>query len=362
MPASTSSSAGPDPHLWITILAGGSGTRFWPLSTPGRPKQLLPLAGPNPLIRDTLDRARNIAPGARVRILTGSHLVGPFRDALDQVAEEEFMVEPRARGTGPVLTWAAWTAVREDPEAVLISLHADHAIDPWRAFQELMTRGAELAAASPHLFTVAVPPTRPETGYGYIRPGDLLGEERGTGAFRVKAFVEKPDRTRAEEYVEAGYFWNSGIFIWKASVFLDEVRAVAPELAAHLPLLEAGRVEDFFSAVPNISVDEAILERSARVASIPASFSWDDVGSWEALCRTCPSDEEGNVVLGSGHLHDARRNIVMMEEGRAVLFGVEDLVVVRRGDIVMVASRERAPELKELLAQLPPSLRNPDAS
>jgi len=350
----------PDPHLWITILAGGSGTRFWPISTPRRPKQLLPLAGGQPLIRDTLERALGIVPSPRIRILTGSHLVEPFRGALEGLEPTRFLVEPEAKGTGPVLTWAAWSLLQEDPEAVVVSLHADHAIEPWDEFQELIRRAGNLAQTQPNLFTVAVPPDRPETGYGYIRPGETLTVDGNVDAFRVSSFVEKPDLDTAQLYLEAGYLWNSGIFLWRADLFLEEVKAVAPELGDLLPFLEAGNVERFFREAPNVSVDEAVLERSHRVASIRATFAWDDVGSWEALCRTCPGDGAGNVALGSVHLEDARENIVMVEEGEAVLFGVEGLVVVRSGDILLVADRKRAGELKALLKSLPDHLRDPE--
>jgi mannose-1-phosphate guanylyltransferase len=301
----------PDPHLWVTILAGGSGTRFWPLSTPSRPKQLLPLAGSQPLIRDTLDRALGVVPLPRIRILTGEHLVAPFHDALEGLALAQFMVEPEAKGTGPVLTWAAWTLLQEDPDAVLISLHADHAIESWDAFRAAIRGAGAFAGTQDYLFTVAVPPTRPETGYGYLQPGEALPNQEGLAAFLVRSFVEKPDRETAQSYLDAGYLWNSGIFVWKASIFLEEVRAVAPELGKLLPLLEGGDTEGFFREAPNISVDEAILERSGRVASVRATFGWDDVGSWEALCRTCPSDPEGNVTLGAVHLVDARENIAI---------------------------------------------------
>jgi len=351
----------PDPHLWITILAGGSGTRFWPVSTPSRPKQLLPLAGSQPLIRDTLERALGIVPPARIRILTGTHLLEPFQGALEGLVPTQFMVEPQAKGTGPVLAWAAWALLKEDPEAVVVSLHADHAIEPWSEFQDLIRKAGALANREASLFTIAVPPDRPETGYGYISPGEALDAKGGIDAFRVRSFVEKPNHEKAVEYLKAGYLWNSGIFLWRADVFLEEVKAVAPELGTLLPLLDAGDVEGFFREAPNISVDEAVLERSARVASIRATFAWDDVGSWEALCRTCPGDAEGNVALGKVHIHDARKNIVMVEEGEVVLFGVEGLVVVRSGDILLVADRSRVPELKELLKALPAHLRDPEA-
>lgn len=352
----------PDRNLWITILAGGSGTRFWPVSTAARPKQVLPLAGANPLIRDTVVRALGIVEADRICILTGAHLLASFEEALEGLGPVRFMLEPRPRGTAPVLAWAAWSLLREDPEAVMVSLHADHAIEPWGAFQDLVRRTGLLARRAESLFTVAVRPNRPETGYGYIRPGAFLDGAEAVQAFRVQAFVEKPDREAAVTYIDAGYLWNSGIFLWRADLFLSEVKAHAPEIGELLPLLDAGDVEGFFGEAPNISVDEAVLERSGRVASVEATFEWDDVGSWEALSRTQPLDEGGNVAVGRVHLVDARGNIVLAEQGDAVLFGVEDLVVVRSGDILLVTDRSRAPDLKRLLASLPAHLKNPDTT
>jgi mannose-1-phosphate guanylyltransferase/mannose-6-phosphate isomerase len=302
-----------------------------------------------------------IVPAEKIRILTGKHLLEPVRRALHDLEVTGFMVEPQAKGTAPVLAWAAWTLLREDPETVLVSLHADHAIEPPGAFQTLIRNASALARRERRLFTVAVPPTRPETGYGYIRPGDPLAEvPEGLESFRVRSFVEKPGVETARRYLEEGFLWNSGIFLWRADVFLEEVRSVAPELARLIPHLEAGDAEAFFREAPTISVDEAILERSSRVASVRATFSWDDVGSWEALCRTRPADEAGNVAVGDTHLVEARNNIVVAEEGRTVLFGVEGLVVVRSRDIVLVADRSKAPQLKSLLSQLPRDLRNPE--
>ncbi|MCJ7628967.1 MAG: sugar phosphate nucleotidyltransferase [Longimicrobiales bacterium] len=360
MAESTSFSIPADPNLWVTILAGGSGTRFWPVSTPARPKQLLPLAGEQPLIRDTLDRAQGLVPEDRIRILTGAHLLEPFRKALGDLAPSSFLVEPQPRGTGPVLVWAAWTIHQTDPNAVIVSLHADHAIEPVSAFHSLIRDGARAAKTSDVLFTIAVPPTRPETGYGYIQTGERLPTGDGAEAFRVKSFVEKPDQVTAEEYLKAGYLWNSGIFLWRAELFLEEVRAVAPELGNLLGLLEEGDVEGFFREAPSISVDEAVLERSDRVATLKATFRWDDVGAWEALSRTRTADASGNVLLGSVQAVDSRENIVMTENGTVVLYGVEGLAVVQSGDIVLVADRSRTPDLKKLLETLPPHLRNPD--
>jgi mannose-1-phosphate guanylyltransferase len=270
------------------------------------------------------------------------------------------MVEPQAKGTAPVLVWAAWAISQEDPNGVVVSLHADHAIQPLDHFYSLIRAGGRLAGSTEALFTVAIPPNRPETGYGYIRPGPPLPSTEGLEAFEVQAFVEKPDAPTAAAFLKDGFLWNSGIFLWRAAHFLREVQEVAPELGSLIPLLEKGDVEGFFREAPTVSVDEAVLERSSRVASLRATFQWDDVGSWESLRRTQRLDDDGNVLLGDARGMDSKGNIVLAEEGSVVLFGVQDLVVVRSGDIVLVTDRSRASDLKTLINTLPPELRDPD--
>lgn len=345
------------PSIWVVILAGGVGSRFWPVSTPERPKQLLPLGSERALIRDTVDRALKVVPPGRLRILTGEHLLQPLSEALPELPGECFLLEPVARGTGPVLAWAAHVIAQEDPDAVLISLHSDHVIDPEPAFSSLLQAAARVARNEDCLLTVAVPPTRPETGYGYIRAGENLSAPEGFSAFRVSAFVEKPDAATATRYVKEGYLWNSGLFVWPVGRFLHEVNQHSPEMAPALAGLAAGgSVEDFFHDVTGISVDEAVLERSGRVGSIRATFQWDDVGSWEALSRTRGADAQGNVIVGDGHLVETKDSIAFSETGPVVLFGVQNLVVVRQGPLTLVMDRDRAPELKRLLDALPPEV------
>lgn len=336
------------------MLAGGIGSRFWPVSTPDRPKQLLPLASDRPLIVDTVERARALVPDGRIRVLAGEHLAAPFRSALPDLPGEAYLVEPRARGTCPVLAWAAWEIARTDPDAVLVSLHSDHLIRPVEGFVATVRDAARVARQEGALVTVGVTPDRVETGYGHIQPGAPITLPGGGAAFRVAAFHEKPDEATARAYMEAGYVWNSGIFVWRASDFLDEVRRHAPEVAACLPLLEEGGPQAFFDAVPVSVVDTAVMERSDRVACVRASFSWDDVGSWESLARTRDRDEGGNVVLGDGAVVEGRENVVFAEDGQVVLFGVEGLVVVRTSDRTLVLPRHRAAGLKTLLQALDP--------
>ena len=343
----------------MTVLAGGIGSRFWPASTPRRPKQLLPLASDKPLVVDTVNRALGLVPKERIRILASDRLREPILEVLPKLGREAFMVEPRARGTGPVLAWAAWEIAKIDPDAVIVSLHADHIIEPKAAFLQLLLDAADLAQETGRLFTVSVPPSRPETGYGYIEPGEPLVAPAGVRAFAVGAFHEKPSVETAHRYIDEGHFWNSGIFVWTASAFLSEVRTVAPEIGDLLPLIDDESPEAFFAQVPNLTVDVAVLERSARVASVAATFDWDDVGSWEGLTRSREADPNGNVVVGSGHIVDGKRNVVYAEGGTIATFGVDDLVVVQCGEITLVTTTERAPDLKRLLAQLPSFVREP---
>ena len=352
MPDSTRSSETADPHLWIQILAGGIGSRFWPASTRVRPKQLLPLASERPLIVDTVQRARSLVPDDRIRVLAGSHLVEPFRGALPDLPSSSYLVEPQARGTCPVLAWAAWELARLDPDAVLVSLHSDHLIRPLDGFQETLRAAVHLARTEDLLLTVGVEPDRVETGYGHIQLGDSLDAPGSADAFRVAAFHEKPDAATARRYMDAGYLWNTGIFVWKASVFLEEVHRHAPEVAACLPALETGGAEAFFDATPVCVVDTAVMERTDRAATVRAQFAWDDVGSWEALSRTRTPDDDGNVAEGPTAIVEGRGNVVYTESGRVVLFGVDDLVVVQAGGSTLVMPRERAADLKNLLAEL----------
>lgn len=322
------------------------------MSTRERPKQLLPLASDDPLIVDTVERARRLVPDGRIRILAGEHLAGPFRSVLGDFPEAGYWIEPEARGTAPVLAWAAWKLARLDPDAVMVSLHADHLIRPLDAFIETVRTAVEVARRDELLLSLGVAPDRIETGYGHIEPGASLERAGGAEAFRVEAFHEKPDAETARRYVDEGYLWNTGIFVWKASVLLQEIESHAPEIAERLPLLARSDAA-FFEAVPVGVVDRAVMERSDRVGVVRATFSWDDVGSWEALGRTRDPDEDGNVVLGDGRVVDGENNIVFSDDGGSVvLFGTRDLIVVRAGERTMVLPRERAADLKTLLARL----------
>jgi len=347
------------------------GSRFWPASTPSRPKQILPLASENPLIADTVERILPLVPRERLRILTGAHLADPVLGVVPGLGPGNLLLEPRALGTAPVLAWAAAELERRDPDAVMISLHADHVIDPPEGFRALLADAAELAVQYGRLFTIGAVPTRPETGYGYIRVGRPLTEAEpgrmetpppgGTPGYEVAKFVEKPQRDVAEEYLASGeYLWNTGLFVWRAADLLDQLERHTPELAELIPVLREGGTEEFFRRAPTLSIDEGLLERSDRVGVVRATFDWDDVGAWDALYRTRHADERGNVSIGEAYAVESAGTALYADDGPIVAFGVEDLIVVRTAGVTFVARRDRAPDLKTLLAHLPERLRTLD--
>ncbi len=356
-----------DRHLWAVVLAGGIGSRFWPASTPSRPKQLLQLASDRSLIAETVDRITPLVPPERLRILTGAALAGPISSELPQLGPGNLLIEPRAAGTAPVLAWAAAEIERRDPDGVMISLHADHLIDPPESFRALLANAAHLATAHRRLFTIGAPPTRPETGYGYIRVGAPLAapsEEPPTEADRgseVASFVEKPDRETAQEYLEAGdYLWNTGLFVWRATDLLDQLERHTPELAELIPILRDGGTEEFFRRTPDLSIDEGLLERSDRVGVLRANFDWDDVGAWDAIFRSRPLDSDGNACIGDTFPVESQDNVLYADDGPIVAFGVDDLIIVRTGGVTFVANRHRTADLKSLVARLPERLRTLD--
>ena len=339
---------------WVVILAGGVGSRFWPLSTPTRPKQLLPLIDAQPLLRNTVDRLLPLADPDRILILTNASLVEPIHALLPEIPRENLIAEPKPAGTAAALAWAASViAKRDGDEAVMLSVHADWAIGDAPGFRGALERAATVAEAQHALVTVGVVPSRPDPGFGYIRPGEALDG----GGQRVAQFVEKPTRERAAEMVRDGYLWNSGIFVWRVGDFLGEVQAHAPEVAPALADAH-GEITRFFATVKSISVDVGVLERTDNVVVIPGSFGWDDVGTWAALARVRTHDAAGNAANGPVHLVDARDNVVQAEGNDVVLYGVQDLVVVVRDGLTLVTTTERAADLKTLLDALPSQVRD----
>jgi mannose-1-phosphate guanylyltransferase len=334
---------------WAVVLAGGVGSRFWPLSTPERPKQLLPLVNSDPLLVNTLRRLEPIVPPERTLILTNASLTDAIAAIAPNVPRENIIAEPKPAGTAAALAWAALEVERRDgPDAAMLCVHADWAIGNDQGFRETLLAAEQAARVEQALVTVGVVPTRPDPGFGYIEPG----AETGNGSRVVTRFVEKPTRDKAEMMMHNGYLWNSGIFVWTAGTFLSEVRAHTPEVAAALKTAESG-LEAFFAAVKPISVDVGVMERSSRVRVLSGDFGWDDVGTWGALRRVKAEDAEGNVASGAVHALEAHGNVVHAEGNAVVLYGVSDLVVVTRDGLTLVTTTDKSSDLKALFNVLP---------
>ncbi|HYX82725.1 MAG TPA: sugar phosphate nucleotidyltransferase, partial [Gemmatimonadales bacterium] len=260
---------------WAAILAGGSGTRFWPLSTPERPKQFLPLTGEHPLLAQAVARLQGLIAPDHILILTGPALVERVASTVPEIPRANILAEPRAASTAPALAWAAHWIAQRDSGGHMLSLHADWSVGETPVFRAAAAQALAVADEHDVLVTVGVKPTRNETGYGYIVPGRPFGSAR-----RVKRFIEKPSAARAALLRRRGALWNSGLFAWSVARFLGEAGAYAEELARGWAALHRGDVERFFAAVTPVAVDVAVLERTQRLAVVTGTFAWDDIGSW----------------------------------------------------------------------------------
>jgi mannose-1-phosphate guanylyltransferase len=339
-------------NTWAVILAGGAGTRFWPLSTAERPKQLLPLAGDRPLLAQAVRRLDGLVPPSRVLILTGPFLVERVTELVPEVPAAQVLAEPRAASTAPALVWGANWIAKRDPGAQMLSLHADWAVGDEAAFRVAAERALQTARDHDVLVTVGVKPTRAETAYGYIVPGAVLG--RGSRhARRVQRFVEKPTATRAAQLRRRRALWNTGLFAWDVERFLTEARAHARELRGGWPALASGDAAAFFAAVNPAAVDIAVLERTKRLAVVEGTFRWDDIGSWDALFRIRSPDSHGNIAVGNVTIGaDVRRCVLWSEDEHLAVSGITDLIVVRANGHTLVMPTGRADRLKALVQQL----------
>jgi len=340
---------------WAVVLAGGVGSRFWPLSTQERPKQLLPLVTDAPLLLEQLQRLRPLVDKKRTLVLTNATLVDAVARICPDVPRANIIAEPKPAGTAAALTWAAHVIMQRDgKDATMLSVHADWAIGDADGFRKALEIAATAAEAHRSLVTVGIVPTRPDPGFGYIEPGQGVGH----GVRRVTRFVEKPSRERAVELRDQGYLWNSGIFVWRVGDFLAEVRAHSPEIS---PALErhGDNLERFFGAVAEpVSVDHAVLERSTRVLVVRGDFGWDDVGTWGSLHRVRRHDAHGNALSGSVHTLDATNNVVHAEGQQVVLYGVHDLVVIARNGMTVVTTVDASADLKRLVESLPADVKD----
>ena len=339
---------------YAVVMAGGSGTRFWPWSREARPKQLLELTSNRSMLAETVARLDGIVPKKNIVVVAGRRHRDQVLAALPGIDPALVLAEPAGRNTAPCIGWATAEILARRPDAVMAVFSADHLISDRRAFRRDLEDAWAVADRQRALVTFGIPPSFPSTGYGYIRSGPALAA--GSKARRVAAFVEKPNAATARRYVASKkYFWNAGIFVWRADVIDEEVRRHLPSLAAGLDRMNKNRrrgvvpaaaVERVWADLPQVSIDYGVLEKSDRVAMVPASFGWSDIGTWDAVAALWPADRAGNSSRDPVLAIEAKRNLVATRGKPVVLLGVEDVVVVDAGDALLVCSRERCQDVK----------------
>ncbi len=343
------------------IMAGGSGTRFWPQSRRSRPKQFLRLAGDGTMIQQTFARCQPLIPPERLWVVTNRLHAEETRRQLPELSGERLLLEPCGRNTAPCVGLAAIHLLAQDPDATMLVMPADHVIGPDEVFRDAAERAAQVVEQSPErLVLFGVPPSYPATGFGYIERGEPLEGHRG--AYLVKRFREKPDRPTAEQFVRAGtFYWNCGIFVWKARRILKALGQYEPDIYQRLCRLQETlgqpswqqTLEDEFPQMKSISVDYAVLERAENVCVFEAPFNWDDVGSWQALSRLLGADELGNTVAGLHCGVETKNCIIRSSDDHLIgTLGVEDLIIVHTPDATLVASRADENAIRKLVERL----------
>lgn len=348
--------------LWAVVFAGGIGTRFWPLSTARRPKQVLALVSERPLILDTILRLAPLVPPERILVVTSADIVDTLYEVIPEIPRNNMLVEPRPLGTAAALAWgAAEITRRAGPDTVFCALHADLSVASPAELQRAIRQAVRIAASQPVLVAIGARPTRCETGFGYLQTGapfDPFVARAESGACHVEYFVEKPNAALADTLIDRGALWNSGIFIWRAKVVLHELEQHTREIAHGLPLLASGDLDQFAANVTSISIDRGLLERSSNLVVLPAEFGWDDVGTWASLRRVRELDDTGNGVMGDAHCIEASGNVIHADGQCIVVYGISGMLVVSLNGLTFVTTLERATELGPMLNALPGSVRS----
>ncbi|MBI5179409.1 MAG: NTP transferase domain-containing protein [Nitrospinae bacterium] len=341
--------------MFAVIIAGGRGTRFWPLSRTARPKHLLGLNGPDPLLRQTVDRVLPLATAQRTLVVTMKSHADEVRAVLNGIPAKNILVEPVGKNTAPAIALAAAHVLDAGPDAIMAVLPSDHIISPPEKFLDDLREGARLAASGNILVTFGIAPARPETGYGYIEVGRKLSGK----AFAVNSFKEKPNRKKAKDYIGTGrYLWNSGMFVFRAQTYMNMVKEHLPALYA---LWETYRnspraqddLERYYAGAEGVSIDYGVMEKCrGSVAVVSAAFQWSDVGSWDAIDEIWKADAAGNRKQEGELVALSSRDNTVVTKKLVALLGVENLIVVETDDAILVCKKDRAQEIKSLVEEM----------
>lgn len=349
--------------LHAMIMAGGGGTRFWPRSRQKRPKQFLALGGERTLIQQAFDRIEAQVPPERTWVITAAAHAREVAHQIPQLPADRIVGEPCGRDTAACIGLGAALIARQDPRAVMLVMPADHVIEPVQEFRRAAHVAEQTAEEHPSaLVTLGIPPTFPATGYGYIHRGTPVGSRQGVSVFRVQAFREKPAADLAERFVASGeYFWNGGIFVWRAATILEQLRERQPRMHDAVQRIAAawsGPQRDEvlrkeYESLDKLSIDYAVMEQAPEVLVVQAPFKWDDVGSWLALERMHPQDAEGNTVLAQHTGLKTQGCVIVGDQERLIAtVGVANLLIIQDGDVTLVADRRDEATVKQLVEQL----------
>jgi mannose-1-phosphate guanylyltransferase len=349
--------------LYATIMAGGAGTRFWPASRKKSPKQLLNLAGDRSMIQATVDRLEGLCPPENLLIVTNEILVNPIAAQLPALPASSVIGEPAKRDTAPCIGLAAAWVAAKDPDATMVVMPADHVISPDDVFQKSLQHAASLVEQDPtRIVTFGIKPSYPAEVFGYIeRQGDSI-EGSEFPSFDVARFREKPDAKTAADFLEKGtFYWNAGIFVWKAKTILDALEKHQPKMFAHIQKIAStidtpafqSTLETEFTAIEGTSIDYAVMENYDNVLVVEAPFSWDDLGNWTAVPRLKGTDDEGNTTTGKSISIGSTGTLVHGDDDHLIVtVGLEDMIVVRTPDATLIASRKDEAKIKQVVAEL----------
>jgi mannose-1-phosphate guanylyltransferase len=349
--------------IYGVIMAGGRGERFWPLSRGDRPKQFLKLTSDQTMLEETIERVRPMIPLEKIRIVTGESMADTINQQCRLATPDMLLTEPLGRNTSLAIGLAAVHLQHVDPAAIMVVLSADHLVRPSEKLLSLLKDGCQIAAQDDVLITVGIMPTRPETGYGYIKIGDPYEFPADSKTYHVAAFAEKPKAVVAQEYYYSRkYLWNAGMFVWSTKAILGALKTHREDLyelldsyAKHIGKKDELKARhELYNQSPSISIDYAVLEKAQNVLTLKADIIWDDVGSWNSLERYKDRDSEKNVVIGRAFLHDSFETTIYndVEDEFIACLGLSDLVIVKSDNITFVAHKTKLGQIKELLARL----------
>lgn len=345
---------------FAVIMAGGRGERFWPKSRQSLPKQFLRLIGDKTMLQRTVSRVEKLLAPEKIYIITAENHQKIVRRQVPQIPQENIILEPCGRDTAAAIGLAAVIVQQKDPKGVMIVLPADHYIADEDRFAEIL-KGAVAAASENHAVTIGIKANRPETGFGYIAQGQFYKNFAGIPAFYVERFTEKPNRQQALKFLESGnYFWNSGIFIWRADLIRQLIKDHLPSLAEGLDKIEEAIgtdrypqvLQEVYAQLPRISIDYGVMEKAEEVLMVPGDFGWDDVGSWTALESYMEKDSNGNILDGQGVLVDTKNTMVQASDKVVATLGVRDLIIVESEGSILICHKQKAQELKKVINAL----------